>query len=398
VGFALLLESLDRTIKVPEDVEIHARLPILTLLPKISTEHEESEKYRLMVIEHPKSLFSEGILNLRASFRLTALNQNLSTVIVSSSGPREGKSLIAANLAVAMSQEGIRTLMIDGDLRRPVMHKIFRLERARGLTQSIIDLFQVSPADMDLSQMNFGDLNLLMDLQRRSGLVFLNINHDGTPLQFLYQQGKIVASNLEEWQRRQQQNHSDNKKPWKDIELNFEDSTSPTQLLPMVEPQTVNQFFLEFPQLKEASYFSNSMYEGYCQETQVENLRVMTSGPVPSNPSEIMGSRQMAETVNMMKRKFDLIIFDTAPCWPLSDVSLLSPLSDALIYVVRARKASRDLLLRNLQQLKQLDVKVLGVVFNDVDFQKDRYYYYGYYSHYYHYYYYYYYDHGPEDR
>ncbi len=398
VGLALLLESFDRTIKVPEDVEIHAKLPILTLLPKITAEHGDIGKYRLMVLEHPKSLFSEGILNLRANFRLNALNQNLATLMVSSSGPREGKSLIAANLAVAMSQEGVRTLLIDADLRRPVMHKIFRLERTIGLTQSIIDLFQASPGEMDLSKLTFGDLNLLMGLQRRSGMIVLNVNHDGAPLQFLYQKGNIVASNLEEWQRRHHQNNVLNYGAWNDIELRYEESTSHTKLLPMVAPESVNQFFLEFPQLQEAPFLADSLYDNYCHETVVENLKVMTSGPVPSNPSEILGSRQMSEIIRMMKRKVDLIVFDTAPCWPLSDVSLLSTQADALIYVVRSGKISRDLLMRNLRQLRQLELRILGVVFNDVDFQRDRYYYYGYYSHYYHYYYYYYYDHGPEDR
>jgi uncharacterized protein involved in exopolysaccharide biosynthesis/Mrp family chromosome partitioning ATPase len=395
IGFAILLESLDRTVKSPEDVEIHTRLPILTLLPKISESQADIAKYRLMVLEHPKSLFSEGILNLRANLRLDAVNERISTLLVSSSGPREGKSLIAANLAVAMAQEGVRTLLIDADLRRPVVHRIFRLDKSKGLTQSIIDLFQSDISDMDFSQLSFGDLHMLMELQRRSGVVYLNINHGSTPLQFLYQQGRVVASNLEEWQKRLNLGDGDN---FDDMRLQYEEDTKPSSLLPMVAVEDVKRFFTDFPQLHDASFLAGALYDNYTHETPMDNLRVLLSGPVPSNPSEILGSKQMSEIVRLMKTKVDLIVFDTAPCWPLSDVSLLSPLGDALVYVVRSGKVSKDLLARNIQQLRQLEVKVLGVVFNDIDFQKDRYYYYGYYSHYYHYYYHYYYDHGPEDR
>jgi len=120
----------------------------------------------------------------------------------------------------------------------------------------------------------------------------------------------------------------------------------------------------------------------------------MPSGPIPSNPGEILGSAHFREIVKMLQPKFDLIMYDAAPCWPLSDVSMLSQVAEGIVFLVRANRISRDILLRNLQMLRMLNFRIMGAVFNDFDIKREKYYYGSYYHYHYYYYYYYYYSYG----
>ena len=178
-GWAIMVEMMDRNIRTPEDVEFHARIPILSLLPHI--EDDGLKRSSAIITDRPRSLYSEGILHLRANLRLILSHYSIRSFILTSCSPKEGKSMIAANLSLSMAQEGIRTLLIDADLRRPVQHKYFGIDREMGLTRAIIDMFQNPDWKNNLSQMTFGDLHLLLKLQKMNGMVTLNLN-SGHPL------------------------------------------------------------------------------------------------------------------------------------------------------------------------------------------------------------------------
>lgn len=148
LGVALFVERLDNSLKSIEDVE-RIGLSILGSIPLIKStkdkrpkkQEKRSEDYQIKriashLITHfePKSPISEAYRTFRTNLQFAKLDTPLRTILVTSSGPGEGKSTTVANLAITMAQMGTRTLLVDSDLRRPVLHSIFSLQRAPGLT------------------------------------------------------------------------------------------------------------------------------------------------------------------------------------------------------------------------------------------------------------------------
>lgn len=148
LGMAFFVERLDNSLKSIEDVEATG-LSILGSIPLIKSskdkkskkEEEKSEEYQIKKITtnlvthfEPKSPISEAYRTFRTNLQFARLDAPLKTILVTSSGPSEGKSTTVANLAITMAQMGTKTILIDSDLRRPVLHSIFNSQRAPGLT------------------------------------------------------------------------------------------------------------------------------------------------------------------------------------------------------------------------------------------------------------------------
>ena len=130
VGGSYLLESLDDTIKKPKDVERLLGYPILGYLMNLGKKY----KYSLYVAEHPRSFMAEAFRNLRTNLEVNWAEANLKTILVTSPDAGDGKSYVAVNLAVNLVQGGKRVLLVDGDLRKPTIHKYFDLEDRLGTT------------------------------------------------------------------------------------------------------------------------------------------------------------------------------------------------------------------------------------------------------------------------
>jgi capsular exopolysaccharide synthesis family protein len=113
------------------------------------------------------------------------------------------------------------------------------------------------------------------------------------------------------------------------------------------------------------------------QNTQVANLQVLTSGPVPPNPAEILGSRRMAEILDILKLKVEYILIDTPPIIAVTDAAILSPRVDGVLLVVNAGKTRRDLAVKARDILQQINANILGVVLNNAEVDKSAYSYYG---------------------
>ena len=90
-------------------------------------------KPRRLVINSPE--FEEAVRTLRNSIMLTDFDRRLKCILMTSASPSEGKSTVAAHLAIAHAEQGHRTLLIDGDMRRPSLHKLFGVENAAGLSK-----------------------------------------------------------------------------------------------------------------------------------------------------------------------------------------------------------------------------------------------------------------------
>jgi succinoglycan biosynthesis transport protein ExoP len=114
------------------------------------------------------------------------------------------------------------------------------------------------------------------------------------------------------------------------------------------------------------------------------NLKVLTSGPVPPNPAELLGSEEMRKLLNILSEKFNHIIIDSPPAISFTDASILSTMVDGVILVVHGGRSSRAVVRRAKQQLLDVGAHVFGVVLNNVKVDaRDDYYYSRYYSHYY---------------
>jgi polysaccharide biosynthesis transport protein len=260
VGTAFLLEYLDDTIKTPEDVEKSMHL---TTLAGISRIPEDKPGEPLITVKHPKSPISEAYRVLRTNLQFSSLDRPLRTLLVTSPNPTEGKSTTVANLGVVMAQAGRRVILVDSDLRRPVLHRIFGVENTGGLTDALL---------------------------------------------------------------------------------------SPEPIL-----------------------------DGHLLSTGVENLRLLNTGALPPNPSELLGSQRMAQLVERLKEEADVILFDSPPSLAVTDASVLATQTDGVLIVADAGRTRRSLARESAERLRQVGARVVGVALNRLKPGRGGYYYYYYY-------------------
>jgi polysaccharide biosynthesis transport protein len=137
LALAFLLEYLDSSIKTQQDVEERLQIPFLGFLP----EHSSSvlpEERDLHLFRDPKSPAAEFTRAVRTNVLFMSPDKPVKKMLVTSSGPREGKSSTVINLGVAMAQSGNRVLMIDSDMRRPRLHKAFGVPNDVGVSSLIV--------------------------------------------------------------------------------------------------------------------------------------------------------------------------------------------------------------------------------------------------------------------
>ncbi|MEA2527738.1 MAG: tyrosine-protein kinase [Thermomicrobiales bacterium] len=132
MGVILVLEYRDNTVKVASDFGALVGAPLLstvTAIPKLNQGRKQ-----LFVLEHPKGGAAEAIRLLRTNIEFASATKEIATLGITSANPGEGKSTMAANLAVTLAQAGFVTALIDADLRRPSQHRIFGVGNDRGLS------------------------------------------------------------------------------------------------------------------------------------------------------------------------------------------------------------------------------------------------------------------------
>ncbi len=216
-------------------------------------------KRRLLAHNSPKDPVAEQYRTIRTNIQFSGTDEEIKSLLLTSSGPSEGKSTTAANLAAVYAQQGMNVLLIDGDLRKPTAHYTFRLENHTGLTNVLTKQSQLGQA---------------------------------------------------------------------------------------------------------------------VQSTEVPNLYVLTSGPIPPNPSELLASKQMGEVLAEMKERFDMVIFDTPPILAVADAQILANQVDASLLIVSSSKTEKDAALKAKELLTQAKSKLLGAVLNNRKMEEGNYYYY----------------------
>ncbi len=102
------------------------------------------------------------------------------------------------------------------------------------------------------------------------------------------------------------------------------------------------------------------------QETGVEGLSVLTSGPLPPNPAELMGSRRMEEVVGTLAELADQVFFDTPPVVAVTDAAVLATKVNGVLLVIGAGKTRRELARSAVQRLEQINARLVGTVLTDV--------------------------------
>jgi non-specific protein-tyrosine kinase len=142
-GLVFLLEYLDDTIKTTDDVRRVLGLTALGTIPKIEPlrQNGRSQGQMVAVQETASSPTAEAYRTLRTNVQFSTLimTRSANTLLVTSSGAGEGKSTTAANLAVVMAHAGKRVIVVDTDLRRPILHKLFGVSNEVGLTDLLVN-------------------------------------------------------------------------------------------------------------------------------------------------------------------------------------------------------------------------------------------------------------------
>tara|TARA_B100001250_G_C19809372_1_gene795038 strand:- start:1117 stop:3477 length:2361 start_codon:yes stop_codon:yes gene_type:complete len=285
---AFSLEFFDNTIKTVNDIEIK-NLTVLGIIPSIGEEQSENNsifsvirrksknkssnrqlKRRLITHEDPRSPVSESYRSLRTSMLYSSsADKKVKSILVSSAGPGEGKTTTVANLAITYANLGKKTLLVDTDLRRPVVHKVLEINKEPGVTDYL-------SGTMD----NFDDL---------------------------------------------------------------------------------------------------------VQKTPIDNLFAVSSGIVPPNPSELLGSKKMANLIQKLENEWDMILFDSPPLVAVTDATMVSKEIDQIIIVVKVGQTDRKAFDHTITSLRNVKAPLGGVILNAVT-HKNSYGSYYYYYQYYHYY------------
>ncbi|MCP3978806.1 MAG: polysaccharide biosynthesis tyrosine autokinase [bacterium] len=257
VAAAFFLDYLDNTFRTPEDIEKYLGLAVLGVIPKV----QRSEGLANRGVR-------EAFQSLRTSIIFSSANRQKKLILISSTGPQEGKSSTVANLARTLAAAGDRVIIIDCDLRRPTQHMHHELGRDHGVT-----------------------------------------NYLTAPLE-------------------------------------------------------------------------NTDWASFVSAPGPKNLDIMTCGPIPPSPPELLGSERFAAMLQEMRGVYDWILVDSPPAASLADCTLLASLADMQVIVVQHNRTDRDLVAKTVQRLRAVNDTMAGAVLNNVDldraYNKD-YYYAGYY-------------------
>jgi polysaccharide biosynthesis transport protein len=141
VGLAFLRQFLDRSIKAPEELEAAVGAPVVGTIPPF-----KATKQPIPVAEQPRTAVAESFRKLRTNFAFLGVDRDDLCCVVTSPSAGDGKSTVTANLAIALAQAGQRVAIVDADLRKPSLHKIFGLHQRVGTTTVLLDQAEVNDA------------------------------------------------------------------------------------------------------------------------------------------------------------------------------------------------------------------------------------------------------------
>jgi polysaccharide biosynthesis transport protein len=140
IGIAFFVDYLDNTVKSTEDVEAKLGVPVLGVITRLKSTQRAMED---IILKEPRSVFAESYKVLRTAILLSSADTPPKNILVTSSLPGEGKTVTAVNLARTIAQTAHSVLLVDGDLRKPRIHKIFGLNNSKGLSTYITGISDI---------------------------------------------------------------------------------------------------------------------------------------------------------------------------------------------------------------------------------------------------------------
>ena len=187
VALAFIFETLDTSIGTIEDVENVIKLPVLGVIPPIESEFKaqrgiiarikdrfnpkdktDAEERFVHLFSHyqPQSPTTEAFRNIHTNLKLSPVKKS---ILVTSSGPREGKSSVACNLAIVMAQIGLKTVLVSADLRRPIIAKVFGIKHEPGLNELMMGTIGLDAALNNITDILLGEIGL-EDIRKTPGI------------------------------------------------------------------------------------------------------------------------------------------------------------------------------------------------------------------------------------
>lgn len=136
-GLAFFFEYLDNTMHGPDEVKRYLGVPFLGPVGLVTLD-KKSPLSELVTLGQPRSEFTESLRNIRTNVVFSYTEPDQNTLAITSPGPLEGKTIISCNLAAIMAQLGRRVLLVDGDMRKPKVHRVFNMEIKPGLSNLIL--------------------------------------------------------------------------------------------------------------------------------------------------------------------------------------------------------------------------------------------------------------------
>ncbi|PYR27593.1 MAG: hypothetical protein DMF98_05440 [Acidobacteria bacterium] len=135
VGLAFFFEYCDNRIKSPAEIKAHLGLPFIGMIPKMAVADGESAP---LLDKGATPNFAEAMRTVRTNVLFSSTADGGQSIVVTSSGPGEGKTVVSSNLALALAQTGQRVLLIDADMRRPRVHQVFAERQEPGLSNILV--------------------------------------------------------------------------------------------------------------------------------------------------------------------------------------------------------------------------------------------------------------------
>jgi capsular exopolysaccharide synthesis family protein len=190
VVFAFLAEVFDTSMGTIEDVEELLNVPVLGVIPQLGDNIKVKQRsdcralpkdrpHDLVTHYEPKSMGAEAFRALRTNLQFLRLEMQGNLFLITSSFVQEGKTLNVVNLALSMAQAGNKVLLVDADLRKPLVHRIFGLSRDPGITDYVLGNYHWQEVTNTISDVMLGDFGI-DDILKTPGMDNLNVVTAGT--------------------------------------------------------------------------------------------------------------------------------------------------------------------------------------------------------------------------